>query len=174
MHRNFDYRKTVTRRSSWSDQALASRRFAHFYRSAKRLVQKEKTGCSSDRNISTAIIFTARSSTTISEKNFLPAATAPGRVTRPRNPTSNTKCSMAQTRFGNGWKPKARIFLSAATPAEWPRTSTQRCVKSFRTKAVKPKSRRTNTSKNSKQINVTSATSIRKVTNDETTINSLP
>jgi len=47
MHRNFDYRKTVTRRSSWSDQALASRRFAHFYRSAKRPVQKEKTGCSS-------------------------------------------------------------------------------------------------------------------------------
>jgi len=34
--------------------------------------KRKKTGCSSDRNISTAIIFTARSSTTISEKISYP------------------------------------------------------------------------------------------------------
>ena len=59
---NFACRKTATRRSSWWDRARASRLSAPICRNAKPSARKARTGSSSDRSTSTAIIFTGKNS----------------------------------------------------------------------------------------------------------------
>ena len=141
--------KTATRRSSWSDRAPGSRRSAPYLQERKAIGAKGKNWLFFGSQHEHCNYFYRDEFEQYEERRISdPLDCAWSRDQAGKIYVQDKMLENARPRFGNGSMRKARTSLCAATRGAWPRMSMPRCAKSFRNKAARAKSRRTNTSRN--------------------------
>ena len=128
-------------RSSWLDPAQAWRRSALSSRSGRRSRRQGRTGCSTAISGACMISSTKRSSPPCAQAGGWRACRSHGRAMTRRNSMCRTGCASSGPNCGAGSR-KARIFMSAATPSAWRRTSSARSSTSSRNGARARRRRR--------------------------------